>query len=96
MESLSSFTLDLIREHGSCLDWMEEQRFEWVGLVANFLSRSIDGKTIIVSTDKDREWLASYIIAKLNQSFIERPLLPVVSLINIFNFNGGIYLLSNN
>lgn len=84
MQTLSSFTLDKIREQGSCLEWMEEQRFEWVSLVANFLSRAVDGKTIIVATDKEREWLASYIINKLNQSFIERPLLPVVSLMNIF------------
>ncbi len=84
MKSLSSFTLDLIREPNSCLGWMEEQRFEWVGLVANFLSRCIDGKTIIVATDKEREWLANYILTKLNQSLINRPLLPVVVLLNIF------------
>ena len=84
MQSLSSFTLDLIREPNVCLGWMEEQRYEWITLLANFLLRAVDGKTIVVATDQDREWLASYIVTKLNQSFIERPLLPVVTLINIF------------
>jgi hypothetical protein len=84
METLSSFTLDLIREYGSNLSWMEERRFDWVGVLTPMLKRVVDAKTILVITDKDRSWLNQYIITTLNRSFLERPLLPVLSLETIF------------
>ena len=84
MKTLSSFTLDLIREYGANLSWMEERRFEWVSLVGNFLKRVVDAKSILVATDVEREWLNRYIITKLNRSFLQRPLLPVISIETIF------------
>jgi len=84
METLSSFTLDLIREYGANLSWMEERRFDWVGILNPMLKRVVDAKTVLVITDKDRNWLNQYIITTLNRSFLERPLLPVLSLETIF------------
>lgn len=88
MNTLSSLTLDLIREYGANLGWMEERRFEWISLVGGFLKRVIEAKTILVVTDKEREWLNRYIITKLNSSFMQRPFLPVISLESVFpNFD---------
>ena len=84
MQSLSSFTLDLIREYGANLSWMEERRFDWIGVLSPMLHRVVDAKTILVITDKDRGWLNNYIITTLNRSFLDRPLLPVLSLETIF------------
>jgi len=84
MQTLSSFTLDLIREYGANLSWMEERRFDWVGVLSPMLKRVVDAKTILVITDKERSWLNNYIITTLNRSFLDRPLLPVLSLETIF------------
>lgn len=93
MQTLSSYTLDLVREYGSNLGWMEERKFDWVSLLGSFLKRVVDAKTILVVTDIDREWLNKYITTKLNRSFMERPLLPVISLETVFpkldNINDG-------
>ncbi len=84
MKTLSSLNLDLIREYGSNLGWMEERRFDWVSLLGRFLQRVVDAKTILVATDSDREWLNKYITTTLNRSFLDRPLLPVISLETVF------------
>jgi hypothetical protein len=57
METLSSFTLDLIREYGANLSWMEERRFDWVGVLNPMLKRVVDANSILVITDKDRSSL---------------------------------------
>jgi len=80
MKTLSSYTLEIIREYGSNLSWMEERRFDWVSLLGSFLARIVDAKTVLVATDKERDWLNQYIVTKLNASFLKRPLLPVISL----------------
>lgn len=84
METLSSFTLDLIRKNNSNLNWMEERRFDWVTVLLPVLNRIMQAKTLLVVTDKEREWLDRYIITTLNHTSMDRPMLPVISLETIF------------
>jgi hypothetical protein len=84
MQTLSSFTLDLIRKSSSNLTWMEERKFDWVSILQPVLTRLLNAKILLVVTDSDREWLDQYIITTLNSKSTSRPLLPVTSLSTLF------------
>lgn len=84
MQQLLKWTLDAIREDGSMMSWMEENRFEWVPLAASALENIISGHTIIILTDKEREWFGSYILSSINKPGKNRPLLPFMSFGAIF------------
>jgi len=84
MQTLSSFTLDLIRKNSTNLTWMEEKKFDWVSILQPVLTRILDAKTLLVVTDSEREWFDKYIITTLNHTIMDRPLLPVISLQSIF------------
>lgn len=62
------------------LSWMEEKRFEWVPLMSSMLRNLLDGQTIIIVTDDDREWFGDYILKTVNAQTKNRPLLPFVSI----------------
>ncbi len=83
MQDFSSWTLRKIREDNQ-LGWMEEKRFEWLPIVSASLERLIDAQTTLIITDRDREWLASYMIKQLNRASFDRPLLPIITLDAIF------------
>jgi len=93
MPDFAQWSLDAIREEGASLSWLEEARFEWSKTTAYALEQILQGKTIILITDEKRKWLETYILASLNSAMLERPLIPIVSMDNIFvhynNINGG-------
>ncbi len=78
------WTLETIRKDGSYFSWMEERRLEWVPLVVSKLELLLEGKTFIVLTDANRDWLCSYILNTINKKTNERPYLPFVSLKSFF------------
>jgi len=84
MKDLLKWTLKSIRKDGSMMSWMEEKRFEWVPLVSSMLQNLLDGQTIIIVTDNDREWFGDYALKKLNESGKNRPMLPFVSIKTFF------------
>ena len=84
MQGLLSWTLDTIRAEESSFSWMEEYRYEWAPLVKNAVELSINGKTILLLTDDERQWFGSYILGHINDLSKQRPLLPVYKLQECF------------
>ncbi len=80
MQKFLKWTLQTIRKDGSMMSWMEEKRFEWVPLVSSMIKNLLNGYTIVIVTDDDREWFNNYIVRKINAQGKNRPLLPFVSL----------------
>lgn len=93
MLDFARWSLDTIREEGSFLSWLEEQRFDWTTTTAQAIEEILNGKTIILITDHPRKWLQSYILSSINTPSLDRPLLPIVSIDAIYthfnSVNGG-------
>ncbi len=84
MQDFLKWTLKTIRKDDSMMSWMEEKRFEWVPLTASMLKNLLDGHTIILVTDDDREWFCNYVLKAVNKPTNNRPLLPFISLKTLF------------
>lgn len=84
MQRFLKWTLDSIREDGSMMSWMEEKRFEWVPLASSILQNILNGQSIIVITDDDRDWFGEYVLKSINSVSKNRPLLPFVSIKTFF------------
>ena len=80
MQELTNWTLDAIRADDPVMSWMEERRFEWVPLVSDCIARMMEGYSLLVLTDKEREWFGKYAVSTINRSSKSRPYLPVYEL----------------
>ncbi len=93
MPDFAQWSLDAIREEGGSLSWLEEYRFEWSKTTAFALEQILNGKTIILITDEKRKWFEHYILSSMNGLLLERPLIPIISIDNIYthynNVSGG-------
>jgi len=93
MPDFAQWSLDAIREKGGSLSWLEEYRFEWSKTTAYALEQILNGKTIILITDEKRKWFENYILSSMNGLLLERPLIPIISIDNIYthynNVSGG-------
>ena len=93
MPDFAQWSLDAIREKGGSLSWLEEHRFEWSKTTAFALEQILNGKTIILITDEKRKWFENYILSSMNGLLLERPLIPIISIDNIYthynNVSGG-------
>jgi len=93
MSDFAQWSLDAIREKGGSLSWLEEYRFEWSKTTAYALEQILNGKTIILITDEKRKWFENYILSSMNGLLLERPLIPIISIDNIYthfnNVSGG-------
>ena len=93
MPDFAHWSLDAIREEGGSLSWLEELRFEWSKTTAYAIEQILSGKTIILIVDEKRKWLEQYILSNLNSASLERPLIPIISIDNIYthynSVNGG-------
>ena len=79
---LNQFTLELIRKKN--IEWLEERRFDWVPIVAYFVSNEIEGKTILLITDYKRRWFAENLIHKINNFQDFKPsFIPIFDLIKL-------------
>jgi len=84
MQQLLEWTLSAIRSENSDFSWMEEFRFDWVPPVKSAVARILEGQTVLVLTDSDREWFAHYIIGSINRPERHRPYVPFYPLEQIF------------
>jgi len=84
MPDFAQWSLDAIREKGGSLSWLEEYRFEWSKTTAFALEQILNGKTIILITDEKRKWFENYILSSLNGVLLERPMIPIISIDNIY------------
>ena len=80
IQDFAQWSLDAIREEGGSFSWLEEQRFDWTTTTSQAIEQILNGKTIILITDKKRKWLEKYILSNLNSEKLERPLLPMISI----------------
>lgn len=84
MQQFTKWTLETIRNEGAMLSWLEESRFEWTATVSLAVRQIISGKTVVLVTDSDRQWFAHYIITLFNRPSMERPMIPMVRLEQIY------------
>ncbi|MEA2091860.1 MAG: HobA family DNA replication regulator, partial [Campylobacterota bacterium] len=89
MSDFAQWSLDVIREDGAILSWLEEQRFDWTNPLSLALEQILNGKTIILITDEKRKWLETYILGSINSMQHERPLLPIVSIDSLYKHYGS-------
>jgi len=82
--AFNKWTLDSIREEGAVLSWLESIRFEWSSITAQAIGNILEGKTIVLITDRDRFWLSEYIIAAINKLTYDRPMIPIVVMDKIY------------
>ncbi len=82
--NFSEWTLETIREEGSCFSWMEELRFHWIPQAQNAIKKILDGVSIILVTDRDFKWFSNYISDRINAPWQDRPFLPIYQLEGIF------------
>ncbi len=83
MQEFVQWSLDAIRAKGATYSWIEEIRFEWATPTAKTLSSILEGKTVIIIVDEEREWFKEYILSNINNNFLQRPLVSVVSIDDI-------------
>lgn len=84
MQSFEKWTLDAIRSDGASFSWLEEYRFEWTTIVELAISQIMEGKTIVLITDRERKWFESYIVSSINKLTTDRPIIPIVSIDSIY------------
>ena len=82
-QEILKWTIETIRNDESKMLWLEERRFEWVPLVANTIARLLEGYSVIVITDSDRNWFGSYVGAAINKATKNRPFMPVFNIKSI-------------
>jgi hypothetical protein len=78
--------LNAIRYDETIMSWMEERRYEWIPLAYAALEKLIGGSTVIVVTDKEREWFGKYIAYNINKPLKNRPLIPCFLLQDIMPY----------
>jgi hypothetical protein len=89
----AQWSLDAIREEGGSLSWLEELRFEWSKTTAYAIKQILKGKTIVLIVEEKHNWLENYILSSINSAKLERPLIPIISIDDIYkhfnSVNGG-------
>lgn len=77
MQEFLNWTVESIRKDKYLSPWLEEKKYEWVPLVSKNISNVLDKNfSIIIITDKEREWFLEYILANINSIKQNRPFLP--------------------
>ena len=77
LQEFLNWTVDTIREDKLLSPWLEEKKFEWAPLVSKNVTNILDKSySILIITDKEREWFSSYILSNINSSKLNRPFLP--------------------
>lgn len=84
MKDLYQWTIETIRNDSLKPSWLEERKYEWVILARNCLHRVLQGQSVIIVTDEDREWFKNYILQNINKPSKNRPLLPFFGIESIY------------
>ncbi len=81
---VEQWVLEQIREDDPFMGWLEERRFDFVPPVKSSIEQMMRGSTIILITDHEQKWFGRYILQKLNDPSLNRPMLPIVHLESIY------------
>ncbi|RXJ98343.1 hypothetical protein CRU98_09895 [Arcobacter sp. CECT 8986] len=77
MQEFLNWTVDIIREDKLLSPWLEEKKYEWTPLVSKSIVNILEkGCSIIIITDKERDWFLEYIFTNINSPAQNRPFLP--------------------
>jgi hypothetical protein len=79
-----SWTLEDIRSQGQSLSWLEELRFEWLPSTQSAIGQILEARAIVLITDDEHKWFEHYILASLNKPILQRPLIPVIPLEQVY------------
>jgi hypothetical protein len=69
-----------IRQEDFIGPWIDVRKSELLPFFSNTITNVLNGVTIIVITDSDREWFLKYIMTTVNHKYQNRPMLPFVDL----------------
>jgi hypothetical protein len=69
-----------IRQEEFIDSWLDSRKSELLPFFSNTITNVLNGGTIIVLTDSDRDWFLKYIISSINHRHQNRPMLPFVDL----------------
>lgn len=83
MQDIVSWTTQILRHDASRPTWLEERKFEWIPLMKRVLQRIFGGESLILVTDREREWFAHYAIFSINKNN-NRPYVPIMSISALF------------
>lgn len=86
-ENITDWMLNSIRDEAekfaSIGGWLELERFEWTGIVNRIIFHMLNGGSLLVCADNDRQWFVKYIISNINKlGGRSRPIIPVFELKN--------------
>lgn len=84
MQELLKWTIETIRSDEAIMSWLEERKFEWVPLVQNTISHMMNGQSIVIITDAEREWFGKYAMHAINRPNKNRPMFPIYNLKAIY------------
>lgn len=77
MQEFLNWTVNTIREDRLISPWLEEKKYEWTPLVSKNIYNLLErGFSVIVITDREREWYLDYILTNINSTKQNRPFLP--------------------
>ncbi|AXX92421.1 hypothetical protein CPU12_06590 [Malaciobacter molluscorum LMG 25693] len=77
MQEFLNWTVDIIREDKLLSPWLEEKKYEWTPLVSKSIVNILEkGCSMIIITDKERDWFLEYIFTNINSPVQNRPFLP--------------------
>lgn len=77
MQEFLNWTIDTIREDKLISPWLEEKKYEWTPLVSKSITNILDkGCSVIILTDREREWFLEYVLSNINAKKNNRPYLP--------------------
>ncbi|WP_121626166.1 HobA family DNA replication regulator [Poseidonibacter antarcticus] len=91
MQEFLNWTVDIIREDRLISPWLEEKKYEWTPLVSkNIVNLLEKGVSVIVLTDRDREWFLEYILTNINSPKLNRPFLPFYDFKSFYKYMDNI------
>jgi hypothetical protein len=66
------------------MSWFEEQRYEWEPQIINAMDQIMQGHTIVLVTDQERQWFSHYIMDTINKRTKDRPMIPIIKLSSFY------------
>ncbi len=75
--TLDQWTLQTIRYDKSLMNWLEERRYDWLPLATDALKKIVNGYSVLLLTDDEREWYRNYIVSSINKPAKNRPFIPI-------------------
>ena len=91
MQEFLNWTVDTIREDRLISPWLEEKKYEWTPLVSKNIVNLLEKvASVIVLTDRDREWFLEYVLSNVNSPKLNRPFLPFYDFKSFYKYMDNI------